>query len=364
MANLFDYINWRGDLDFSVSPFNEVDNLLLSQISYIDFGGVVPEDFSGKGISMEEAAKKMESMPDFSERSRFSTGINEKTMELFLSAAKTKRYSSLMLKGFIDILDQKKEEQFSAMTYSSRDWNAVVFRGTDGYIIGWKEDCKLGCMDEIPAQKDALEYLEKACSATKGKILVCGHSKGGNLAIYSATKSQGRTKKRIEAIYNNDGPGFGEDFFRSGDYISIEEKIHTFVPKLSIVGMLFCQTRNIKVVTSDNKGAMQHDPLSWNVGPTEFPEVESTAKESRFISTTVNGWINNLSLEQRNEFVEGIFSILDSAQIKENDQFKSNPLESFGKIISAFSKMDGETKHTLQNTMYLLVRSGWENLKS
>ena len=33
MANVFDYLNWRGDLEFSQAPFCEVDNLILSLLS-------------------------------------------------------------------------------------------------------------------------------------------------------------------------------------------------------------------------------------------------------------------------------------------------------------------------------------------
>ena len=44
MANIMDYVAWRGDLSFLESPFNEVDNLILTQIAFIDFEGIVPED--------------------------------------------------------------------------------------------------------------------------------------------------------------------------------------------------------------------------------------------------------------------------------------------------------------------------------
>lgn len=362
MENLFDYIKWRGDIEFSASPFNEVDGLLLSQLSYINFSEIVSGDFSAIGITMEEAATKLQAHPDFKNRSQFSTGINPDTMELFIQAAKAKRFSSLLMKGFTEILDLSQDEQFSAMAYDSKQWLAVIYRGTDGNIVGWKEDCKLGCMDEVPAQRDALSYLEKAASVSKKKIIIAGHSKGGNLSIYSATNCCSAVKEKISSIYNYDGPGFKKEFFETDKYKSVEPKIKSFVPKLSIVGMLFCHPDNVKVVTSENKGAMQHDPLSWQVGPVQFPEAESTARESKFISSTVNGWIDELSIQQRNQFVDGVFGILEDAEIRENDQFKSNSIKSIGKVFSAYTKMDSETRRALQKTVQLLIKNGWKNL--
>ena len=42
MANMMDYLDWRGDVPFSVDPFNEVDSLVLSEVAYVDFEGIVP----------------------------------------------------------------------------------------------------------------------------------------------------------------------------------------------------------------------------------------------------------------------------------------------------------------------------------
>ena len=46
MASILDYLDWRGDITFAERPFNEVDNLLLAELSYLDFGGIVPADFA------------------------------------------------------------------------------------------------------------------------------------------------------------------------------------------------------------------------------------------------------------------------------------------------------------------------------
>ena len=44
MADLFDYLKWRGDLSFSVSTFNTIDALILCQLSYINFDDIIPQN--------------------------------------------------------------------------------------------------------------------------------------------------------------------------------------------------------------------------------------------------------------------------------------------------------------------------------
>ena len=57
MANVLDYLEWRGDLSIQAAPFNEVDNLILSQLVYVDFEGVVPGEDSEEEISLLEASR-------------------------------------------------------------------------------------------------------------------------------------------------------------------------------------------------------------------------------------------------------------------------------------------------------------------
>ena len=56
MANLMDYLDWRGDLTLEISPFNEVDALILAELSFVDFDGIVPPPELGRGLPLNEAA--------------------------------------------------------------------------------------------------------------------------------------------------------------------------------------------------------------------------------------------------------------------------------------------------------------------
>ena len=56
MATLFDYIKWRGDLSFTEAPFNEVDSLIFSLLTYLDMKGIVPDAHNGATVPIKAAA--------------------------------------------------------------------------------------------------------------------------------------------------------------------------------------------------------------------------------------------------------------------------------------------------------------------
>ena len=251
---MIDYIEWRGDIGFDVSPLCEIDALILCQISYLNFQTLVDSEFTKKGLPLSRLSELFFSSPDFETRKDVGALINAKTVNLLRVAGESKRFSALKVCGYVDKIDLNSEEQFSAITFVSPfGWNFVAFRGTDDTIVGWKEDFNLGYMDTVPAQEDALRYFEKATASLKGSFYVGGHSKGGNLALYAASYAQQSSKKHLLAVFNNDGPGFKESFFESEAFKSIKNIQHTYVPELSIVGMLFAHADGYITVKSDQK---------------------------------------------------------------------------------------------------------------
>ncbi|MDE7366373.1 MAG: hypothetical protein K2N24_03340, partial [Lachnospiraceae bacterium] len=56
MANIMDYLNWRGDLTFEESPLNEIDSLILANLSYVPLDGIVPSPWELESISLKEAS--------------------------------------------------------------------------------------------------------------------------------------------------------------------------------------------------------------------------------------------------------------------------------------------------------------------
>ena len=199
MANIIDYLNWRGDLTFSQVPLNEIDSLILSRISYFPFDNL----FQGEEkITIEKAYKRFKKEKD-------KTVLQIDDLELFPAVAGCARYKDLVLLDYINKIEPKEEKQFSAITIClPNNLLYVSFRGTDNTLIGWKEDFNMSFSSHVPSQKDSKVYLDDIANKYEGDIIVGGHSKGGNLAVYAATFCNDETKKRIKVIYNEDGPGF------------------------------------------------------------------------------------------------------------------------------------------------------------
>ncbi len=364
MADLFDYLTWRGDLDFSESAFNEVDCLLLCQITYLNYLSLVPHDFTDKGPCLKDVALNMQNLKDFKQRSELGPGLNPRTMELFLEASKTRRFGSLCLCAFRNIIDLEQEEQFCAITFCSPKWNAVIYRGTDSSIVGWKEDFNLGYLPQVPSQLDATEYLNQAFTELKGQIILGGHSKGGNLSLYAATHCKSECMDRIISIYNNDGPGFNTDFFKSERFLSIKDRLHTYVPQLSIVGMLFSHPDDYKVVRSNERGLGQHDPMSWILNGHGFDLLEKRDNASMFIGETVNQWMDDLSPAEKEDFIETVFGVLGSADITEVAQMKDNPIKSLSKVIGVSTKLSSKTRNAVLHTAGALLKTAMANLRN
>lgn len=362
MSNLIDYVAWRGDIDFDYDPLNEIDSMIFCQLSYLDFGGLVPED--GR-ISLENCSKLFFESSDFEKRSNLGALINPLTVDLFRACASSRRFSSLYLSNFRNIMNEKTEEQFSAISFSfGCKWTYAAFRGTDDTLVGWKEDFNLAFMDSLPSQKDAALYLDETAESSNPVLYVGGHSKGGNLAVYAASKCSRKNQDKISLVFSNDGPGFQKNFFEESGFMNVSSKICSIVPEFSVVGMLFGHDyENTHSVKSDGEGLMQHDAFNWNILGTHFVYVDDVNKESKFVSKTVNGWFLELDYDQRYVFVETIFSVLRGTNFKTALEFSENPFESFLKIVQSSSKIDRETSDKVTKAIKLLGQHAFRNIR-
>lgn len=212
MGNIIDYIDWRGDLPLSVDPFNEVDNLILSQLAYFDFSGLVPEP------GRQDYARGFEIIEKANRRSRTLTDqLNAKDVPerfrqlplLLLKVAASVRFGNMRYTNYMNIVDSSKDEQLAAITYILDDGSYyVAFRGTDDSLIGWKEDFDFSYMHQTAGQRDAVSYMDSTLTGVIADIRVGGHSKGGNFAVYAAAFCNPAVNERILTVYSNDGPGF------------------------------------------------------------------------------------------------------------------------------------------------------------
>ena len=354
MANLFDYITWRGDLTFDQVEFNKIDALLLAHISYSLLDGLLTDDFSSP-VTLKKLWRDFKSAPNYEERLKIGYVINKKTPELLSKAAKCKRFKDVKICGLREIYDEDKVEQFAAMTYLVGNRVVVSYRGTDDTLVGWKEDFNIVWQDSIPAQTDALKYMEDVAKAFPFKnFTIIGHSKGGNLAINTAVKCGPKIQKRIDKIYNFDGPGFPQEFFEKPEYLAIEKKLVNIYPELSLVGMIFHHPKNYEIVKSDGFAVLQHDALTWQISGANFDNAKDFADESKFFHKALNEWVEKLSVDQTKQFVTALWEVIMASDAKTLSEMQKNSLRSGAKIIAKLASLDKETKQGVRTVLDLL----------
>lgn len=363
MADLFDYFEWRGDLSVLDDPFNEVDNLVLSQLSYIDFEGIVPESFTEAPVTIQSASEIFFDSGFYLERSSIGPMMSGQILAMLKKIRYIPRFSGMKMTGYVNHVDREKETQFAAVTILLPDETAyVAFRGTDNNIVGWKEDFNMSFLTRVPAQETALAYLEQAAACLHGKIRAGGHSKGGNLAVYASIFSKEEVQRRIVDVYSNDGPGFMEDTVKGASFEGFKDRIHTIVPKSSVVGMLLGHGEDYEVVDSRQTGIFQHDPFSWEVLGPAFVHLDDVSRGSRFADRTLREWIGSMDISQRKKFVDGLFEIVDAAECATLTELSEDKLKKAVKIAKSWKNFDEDTKKTIQRTIQLLFQMARRNL--
>lgn len=359
MSNLIDYVKWRGDLSFFSNSFNDIDALILCQIAYLNFDGLISSEVK-KSVTLSDLWNTFKSDSDFKRRSDLGMLINKDTVSLFEQAACSLRFSCVRIAGYVNKIDVKADEQFSACAYFIEKSNKnpfVVFRGTDDTIVGWKEDFNMAFSDKIPAQIDSVAYVENVLKAVSGKISIAGHSKGGNLAVYSACFMKPGYKKRIDKIYNFDGPGFSSEIVNTKEYKNILPFVHSWFPEHSIVGMLFEYKGKYTVVKSDKTGVWQHDPLSWNLENSHFIIVPELDSNSIYFNKTFNNWIASLSPEKLKKVIDSLFEIIGATGASTNSELEADFFENSKIILKAIHIIDRSVRVEVLEMIKLLFSS-------
>lgn len=315
MSNILTYIKNYGHLSFDELSFNELDNLIFSQIVYINFSGIVPQKISKEEyISINYAATKYYELHKNLDHS-IGLLIPNDILPMLEALSKSKRFSELKLHGYIQEIDKEETKQFSSLAIEiKKGLYYIAFSGTDDTITGWKEDFNMQFLSFIPAQKSALKYLNKYMNKLNDKFIIGGHSKGGNLAIYAATKCSAIKKQNIINIFNNDGPGFSVKLLSTRSYKKIENKIIHFVPETSVVGLLFSHTGTLNIVKSSQRGLFQHDAFSWKTKETKFIECKKLSTESNLINESIKSWLSQMSKTEQKDFINSLFDILESTE--------------------------------------------------
>lgn len=356
MTTVFDYIRWRGDLSFRQDPFNAIDGVIFSSLAYIRFSGRAEAE-PNTVLTMAEAAEEFFTMDDCAQRCRYQNDL-----DLLKAAAASRRFGRAGLMRYREQFLPEEDTQFAAETWMLDDDSLLIaFRGTDNTLVGWKEDFNMCCQQTIPSQRLAQEYVREIYSEYGDPMRLCGHSKGGNLAVFAAARSSPMIQEWIVDIYNNDGPGFSDYLMGDPGYLAMVPRIHSFVPQSSVIGMLMEHEEPIHIIRSGQiSGVLQHDTFSWEVIGKELTPVAELTQDARFVRLTIQNWLLKMNLEERNQMVEALFSLLGYGNVeKALDIFQPKNLRNYIKLFGS----DDTIRRVLSTEFENLVDAAWQSWK-
>ena len=356
MGNMLDYLRWRGDLTFEQDPFNDADAVLLSRLSYLQLDGIVGSGYD-ETVTLREAARL------FSEDMEKVKNILWKGDDELLSlVGESERFGNCLVSCYVNVIEDDIQMQFAAMIVKLGDGLRYVgFRGTDNTLTGWQEDFNMFCTFPVPAHISALQYLEFAAEHFDGEFIVGGHSKGGNLAVFSSSFCKPELQQRIRRVYNMDGPGFDSSAMSASNFENIKDRILTLVPQTSIFGMMFEHEESYTVVKSDEKGFLQHDVYSWEIIRNGLNELSTTTTASMFIDRTFSDFVKSLTNEERKEFTEAVFNILKTTDDTTFSGIMENWFKDSAVIFKSIKKLDPETRNVLLGTLSALAHCARSN---
>lgn len=353
MANLLDYLTWRGDLSFRERPLNEVDNLIFSELAYVDMSHIVPSPALGGFVSVRELAHTYVRLG----RKQDDLFFND-PVPLLLAAGESARFGEVRVGRYVNHIDSERQVQFSAMVFLLPEETVyVAYRGTDNSVVGWREDFNFS-FGETEGQKESVAYLLSAADALPGPLIIGGHSKGGNLAVYAAAFSGEAIRPRIRHVYTNDGPGFVKALIAREEYQSLLDRMDLIVPETSVVGILLSHLERKKVIKSDASGVMQHNPMSWQVLGAAFEEVDSQSSASVFMDRALQEWLSDLDEEQRKAFVDALFDAMDASGAKTLFDLSANWRDSYSALLRSLFELEPERRGEMMGMIKKLASAG------
>ena len=355
MANINDYLLWRGDLPInSKYKFNEIDSMILARFAYLRFDKITMDSTE----TIKSIAEKMSNLKE----SEFRYNGDK---ELITYLGNSARFQNMIVTNYEKHDNMEFVKQFGAITiHISEKELYISFLGTDSSILGWQEDFNMTFLSNVPCQIDGLEYLKNIASLyPEKKIRMGGHSKGGNVAIYSAFRTTKEIQNRIIKVYNYDGPGLKRDVLSKYAKKEILRKMETYIPQDSIIGRLLIHKEKCRIVFSIEKGIYQHDLYSWQVLKDDLIDTKQNTKKSEDIHKMVVDWLENTTNEQRKIFICTVFELFYSTEAQSFGEISKSLTTSLPRILKKYGELNKEDKDVLIKMVKLFAKIYWGMVK-
>lgn len=355
--NIIDYLDWRGDLSFHLDPLNEVDALIFSWLAYYDFGALVRTGTDIINLSLREMLNQHTKHIGSFQKVNLTTNIIPSATATWLlyCAGMSNRFADCRIEAFEEVLDNERNTQFAAVSFRYDKQRIVAYRGTDTSIAGWKEDCQLSYSDAVPSQLLALEFMNKHCDGLQ--TVICGHSKGGNLAVYTLLHLSEDKRESINIVYNFDGPGFCFELLNMESYTQLKDKIITIVPESSIIGMLLEHEEDYFVIESNMPSILQHDALFWKIKGPSFVYLNDRSMTSMVIDQALQEWIKGISLAERRQFIDLVFGIIEDAGISDITDLTENSIGKAAKLLSGMTSLSSQQRKMVIRLLLNLLKA-------
>ena len=333
--------------DFNELSFSSVDALLISWVAYFDFDPI-------KEV-LPITIKEIDEFPYYHKLDPYKGAFLAKSSRKIMNAlTHSRRFKDARILDFSQTLDKKLDVQFGALALALDNKIVVAFRGTDPSYTGWKEDFTLSYKGGIHSYKLAKEFLEKIMANYDEDIILCGHSKGGNIVTYLLSDLEDAS--RIKMTYCFDGPGFRkQNLFK--DKEDRLERYVKIVPQSSFVGVLFVNETDMQIIKSRNVMMLQHNPLEWIIKNNDFIYVKKRTFTSKYLDKSINSWINSLDEIQRERFTQIIFNELDKFETQDFTTFFLKIFKQIKPVFNAYIHLNKEDRKLVNHVMIKLVRN-------
>lgn len=359
MSHLIDYLEKVENLTFDQEPLNILDKVCINEIGYLTYEKWLTASDLKKPINLHDFAEGKELNLDY------SFMVTKERVELAEAIVRSRRFASLSLSNYRSVLDKEVEKQFAAMIFSlpELDYHQLVFRGTDDSVIGWKEDFQLTYSREIPAHRSAMTFLEDHLPNLSGHITVSGHSKGGNLALYSAVQSSTALREKIAELLLLDSPGLMKSLLEKPSYQELKARMTVIRPQDSVVGVMLYWDRPAQLVAAEGIGFAQHNTLTWEVdlAANDFAYEDQPTELSQRLEETFQEWIEALPNQELKQVCDLVFDTILDSGIESLDDIGIQALPQIGQMLQEFGNLSDKQKKVLQDGFNQLLWIFWKS---